>query len=314
MQNWKNVARGKQDFDILLFDQFSNHCLANTVEPMRAANGLSRHAQFNWRFVSLDGGPVESSSGMQVAPHSALKEGRGATLVIMPSYGFRRFATWETTQQLRAAAKRYDVVAGMDTGSWLMAHAGLLEGYSATIHWDEWSSFAEAFPQVQAERERFVVDRDRITCSGAMAAFDLVVHLIGQAHGPLLALKVAHLFMSAQGAGGPLPFSSRKGKLVDRAITVMSEHLEKPLGIAAVARAVGISQKTLENRMRAELDVTPQTAYRTLRLTYARKLVTETDQSVSEIAGRCGYENASAMTRAFKAEFQETPRGLRMGG
>ncbi|WP_298856975.1 GlxA family transcriptional regulator [uncultured Sulfitobacter sp.] len=314
MQNWKNVDSADQDFDILLFDQFSNHCLANTIEPMRAANGLSRHAQFRWRFVSLDGALVESSSGMQVTPHSALKEGRGSTLVIMPSYGFRRFATWATTQKLRAAAKRYGVVAGLDTGSWLMAHAGLLEGYRATIHWDEWSSFAEAFPQVRAERERFVIDRDRITCSGAMAAFDLVVHLIGQAHGPLLALKVAHLFMRTEGARGPIPFASRKGKLVDRAITVMSEHLEKPLSIAAVARAVGISQKTLENRMRTELDVTPQTAYRMLRLTYAHKLVTETDQSVSEIAGRCGYENASAMTRAFKAEFQETPRGLRIGG
>lgn len=206
---------------------------------------------------------------------------------------------------------RYAVLAGLDTGSWLMAHAGLLDGYRATIHWDEWTSFSEAFANVDVQRERFVIDHDRITCSGAMAAFDLVLYLIGQTHGQLLALKVAHLFMSQDGARMQSVFEGRKGKLVDRAITVMLEHLEKPVSIAAVARAVGVSQKTLETRMHAELNVTPQIAYKTLRLNLARKLVTETDQSVSEIAGRCGYENASAMTRAFKAEFAQTPRALR---
>ena len=54
--------------------------------------------------------------------------------------------------------------------------------------------------------------------------------------------------------------------------------------------------------------------YQRLRLNLARKLVAETDQSVSEIAGRCGYENASAMTRAFKREFSITPRDLRNKG
>lgn len=43
----------------------------------------------------------------------------------------------------------------------------------------------------------------------------------------------------------------------------------------------------------------------------ARKLVADSDQSIGEIASRCGYENASAMTRAFKATFGVTPRKLR---
>ncbi|MDG1521414.1 MAG: helix-turn-helix domain-containing protein, partial [Yoonia sp.] len=48
-----------------------------------------------------------------------------------------------------------------------------------------------------------------------------------------------------------------------------------------------------------------------LRLNLARKLVADTEQSIAEIASRCGYENASAMTRAFKAAFGVTPRNLR---
>ena len=39
--------------------------------------------------------------------------------------------------------------------------------------------FSERFLSVNAVRERFVIDRDRITCGGAMTAFDLMLTLIG---------------------------------------------------------------------------------------------------------------------------------------
>ncbi len=301
-------------FDFLLFDNFSNHCLANTVEPLRAANMLSGKQLYAWRFLTLDGTPATSSSGMQVTPQDALANTQGDLLAIMPSYGFRAIDGPEITIQLRRAARHYRKLAGLDTGSWLLARAGLLEGYTATIHWEELSSFAEEFPDIEVKRERFVLDGDRITCSGAMAAFDLTMHLISEAHGTMLAIEVAQLFMTRDSARSHASDQRVGSKSVNRAISLMQENLEHPLPIAAVARHVGCSQKTLETRMKAELDAGPQAVYQRLRLNLARKLVAETDQSVSEIAGRCGYENASAMTRAFKREFSITPRDLRNKG
>ncbi|MCI5098626.1 MAG: GlxA family transcriptional regulator [Rhodobacteraceae bacterium] len=301
-------------FDFLLFDNFSNHCLANTVEPLRAANMLSGKQLYAWRFLTLDGTPATSSSGMQVTPQDALANTQGDLLAIMPSYGFRAIDGPEITTQLRRAARHYRKLAGLDTGSWLLARAGLLEGYTATIHWEELSSFAEEFPDIEVKRERFVLDGDRITCSGAMAAFDLTMHLISEAHGTMLAIEVAQLFMTRDSARSHASDQRVGSKSVNRAISLMQENLEHPLPIAAVARHVGCSQKTLETRMKAELDAGPQAVYQRLRLNLARKLVAETDQSVSEIAGRCGYENASAMTRAFKREFSITPRDLRNKG
>lgn len=314
MQSSSKIHAPTQTIDFLLFDEFSNHCLANTVEPLRAANTLSRRPLYAWRFLTLDGAPVHSSSGMQVSPHQRLDQGRGSMLVVMPSYGFRSHEGWPTVRALSAAAKRYPVLAGLDTGSWLLARAGLLDGHRATIHWEELTSFAEAFPQVHAMRERFVIDGPRITCSGAMAAFDLVLHLIGRDHGQLLALEVAQLFMtrdSARSHGTPAGTGRRS---VNRAVMLMQDNLERPWSIAEIARGVGCTQKTLEARMLAELGSTPQAVYLRLRLNLARKLVTETDQPVSEIAGRCGYENASAMTRAFRGAFGHPPRALRNGG
>ncbi|WP_127113520.1 GlxA family transcriptional regulator [Shimia sediminis] len=313
MQRWAKTYAATQQFGVLLFDGFSNHCLANTVEPLRAANMLSGQALYQWQFLTLSGQNAQSSSGLQVAPHQRLAEASGDVLAVMPSYGFQSYTGWQVQTALRAASQRFAAMAGLDTGSWLLAEAGLLDGHQATIHWEELTGFEERFPEVDTRRERFVIDRDRITCSGAMAAFDLVLHMIGRDHGQALALEVSQLFMTRDSARSHAGGAGAASRVVNRALAVMQEHLEEPLPIAEIARRVGRTQKALEVRMMADLGATPQRVYRRLRLTLARKLVTETDLTVSEIALRTGYETPAAMTRAFKAEFATTPQQLRRG-
>ncbi len=311
MQSSPKSQAPPQQFDLLLFDQFSNHCLANTVEPLRAANTLSQRTLYEWRFCTMDAQPVRSSSGMEVTPHVALGDARGSSLVVMPSYGVRALDHPNVIRPLARALARYDMLIGMDTGSWLLARAGALSGRRATIHWDVLDSFAEAFPDIDTVRDRFVVDGTRLTCSGAMAAFDLVAHLISEHHGPLLALEVAQLFMSHEATARPLNTPIRAGRTVTRAIAIMQAHLDQPIAISTLARNLGCTQKTLEARVREAMQMTPQALYRRLRLNHALALLQGTDQPISEIAGRCGYDTPSALSRAFRATFDRTPSAVR---
>lgn len=309
MQSLPNFHDAMQHVDILLFDQFSNHCLANFVEPLRAANGFLRRQHYHWRCLTLDGAPVQSSSGLQIAPHGALTDTVGTALVLMPSYGIRDLDRPDVIRAVTRAACRAQVLGGFDTGSWLLARAGLLDGYAATIHWDMLDGFAERFPDVDVQRERYVLDRDRVTCSGAMAAFDLVTYLIAVAHGPAVAMEVAQLFMSRN---TPLGVTATPvGRTVERAVALMQDNLETPLTIPDIARRVGCTQRTLEHRMRAAMDATPVAVYRRQRLNAVLRLVRDTDLPVAEIAGRCGYDNASAMTRAFRTAFGTSPQDVR---
>lgn len=311
MQDWIKSPAAPQQIGVLLFDGFSNHCLANTVEPLRAANTLSGQSLYDWRFLSLTEGPVTSSSGLQVAPHGVLQTSGGDMLMVMPSYGFRAYGGWQTQAGLRSAAQRFETLVGLDTGSWLLARAGLLDGHRATIHWEELVGFTERFPEVQAVRERYVIDGNRITCSGAMAAFDLVLHLIGRDQGQALALEVSQMFMTRDSARSHSGGAGATSSSVNATLALMQEHLETPLPVSEIARRVGQSQKTLSVRMQAELGAGPAQVYRRLRLNLARKLVSETDLSIREIALRAGYDDPSALTRAFRAEFGTTPRALR---
>lgn len=295
---------------VALYPRFSNLCLANTLEPMRAANDLSRKKLFSWRVVSLDGLPVRSSSELQLSVDGSLRDARGDLLIVLPSYGFLEQSNSKGRAALRSASSRFKTLAGFDMGGWLLADAGLLDGQKATVHWDELEAFSEAFPEVDAVRERHIRSGDRLTCAGAAAVFDLMLEFVEQQGGSALRLDVALLFAQPGAAGRPgAPgTSSRK---VAKLLELMGDHLEEPLPLADIAQLAGLSLRGLERLTREKLETSPAALYRRLRLLRARKLAQDTDMAVTEIALRTGYADASAMTRAFRQEFGQPPRALR---
>ncbi len=313
MPNWFIHTEKPETVGVLLYPKFSNHCLANVVEPLRAANTLSRKQLYQWQFLTADGLQVESSSGLPILPSCSLSDHPGGDyLFVLPSYDVREHTTPANAMSLRSAAKRFQRIVGLDTGSWLLAAAGLLTGRRATIHWEEITSFSETFDLVDVVTDRFVVDRDILTCGGAMTAFDLVLDMISRTHGESLHLEVAAFFMHSD-AERPQSFDRKPtgSDIVDRAVGLMSSNLEIPFLISDLAAKTGVTQRRLEVEFNSRLGASPQTVYKRLRLLSARRYAEQSNYSVAEIALRCGYQNPAAMTRAFVKEFGLTPSALR---
>jgi len=311
MHIWKSSGSCRT-VGVLLFDAFSNHCLANAVEPLRAANTLARKQLYRWQFLSIDGGVVTSSSGLPVQPEMALGRHPGGDLLfVMPSYGYVAHCTPACSKALRAASIRFRTVAAMDAGSWLLAHAGLLAGRRATIHWDELELFAERFPEVDVVEHPTVADGNILSCGGASTAFELVLGLIEAHHGPMLRIEVASMFMAAgrQPQAGPDLANAPNGRA--DVLSLMRRNIEEPLPIATLAAQLGIGRKRLERDCNRLYGMGPRRLYRAIRLRAIRRLLEATALPVEEIATRGGYQNASAMTRAFRAEFGLAPTELR---
>lgn len=299
-------------FSMLLFDGFSNLCLANAVEPLRAANTLSRRTLYRWDFLSIGGAPVASSSGLPVRSEPLSPQSRGASLFVMPSYGHTALTTPATLRSLRAAAARFSTLVGLDTGSWLMAHAGLLDGHRATCHWDLLDTLAETFPAVEVTEDRFVIDGNRVSCGGATTTLDLMLELIERRHGASLSLEVAALFMYGERDPHVDPMHLvPTSRSVRAATALMRRHIEDPWSIDAIARGVGLGRRSLEMACRTHAGLSPAQIYRAIRLADARRRLEQTRESVAEIALRAGYRDATAMARAFRAQFGMTPSAAR---
>jgi len=309
MPIWTNKPAQPINICFLLFDQFSNNSLGNCLEPLRACNSFVNTPVFQWQFLTVDGEPVQSSSGLPILPDGALSDMKRCDyLLVNSSYDYENYGTAKTRIGLQKAGKISQSVVGLDTGAWLLAAAGLLSGKTATIHWDVLESFAGKFPSVKVVRKRVVEDGNRITCAGAMSSFDLSLYIITKHLGQSSKVDLEAFFMHQDTAViAQTPQRNARDPLLNNALDLMRNNMENPLCRTALAKQLSCQAKTLDRRSIAEFGVPIGQIYRHIRLSSAQQLVTSTPLSVLEISLRTGFQNPSAMTRAYKARFGVTP-------
>lgn len=312
MPEWTKTPERPVRIAFLLFDQFSNLCLANCIEPLRAANTLGARRVFDWQIVTTDGRTGRSSSGLDILASAALSQVSGLDyLFVLSSYDQDLHDTVATRRMLQQAMRQTQVMIGLDSGPWLMASAGLLDGRRATVHWDLLDAFTERFLEVDASRERLMRDGPIMTCAGAMSALDLTLGLIADHLGLAARLDVEALFIHGDpplAVDGPDQIAD---PLVRQALALMRDHVERPLPMADLALRLSCHPRTLDRHFRSRLGASPGSVYRHLRLSAARKLIEDTRLSVAEIALRCGYDSPAALTRAIRRAYAATPRALR---
>ncbi len=298
---------------ILLFERFSNHCLANAIEPLRVVNSLTAKTHYSWEYVTLDGTQVSSSSGLPVSPSRKLSQIEKADdLFILSSYDHARLANDACSRALRQASKRVKRIVGMDTGAWLMAKAELLGGYSATAHWDILDEMAEAFPEIDVLEDRFVKHEFIATTGGVSTAFDFILDMIEERHSALLRLEVAAFFRHGTRSRLSDPLLRATGhQRVDAAVALMRRNLETPLSLDEIARRLNVHPKKLTQIFNEKIGETPIKIYKQIRLREAKRLIEMSQLSIAEIGMRTGYQNPAAFARAFREEFGEVPREVR---
>ncbi|QPC85558.1 helix-turn-helix domain-containing protein [Mesorhizobium sp. NBSH29] len=304
---------------LLVLSGSSLMCVASTVDPLRAANRIAGRTAFDWKIVSPDGAPPITTSGLPIAVTGRFDpDEKTGMLVAVGGFGTRDAAVPGLLAGVRRAAKAARACGGVEAGTWLLARAGLLDGRSATTHWEDMEDFASAFPGTDVRPDRYVVDGPVFTTGGASPTFDLMLHLIRTRLGMAVALDVASVFIydQAKAATDAQPLVSL-GRLdgydprLAQAIRIMETHVDKPLTISAIARRTGVTARTLELIFKASIGETPGAYYLRLRLNAARRLVLDTRVPMAEIAERAGFSSAATFSRAFSRTFGQPPVRLR---
>ena len=303
---------------LLVLPQSSILEVASTLDPMRSANRHLGHEAYRWRVVSPDGSAVPLTCGIELPSTGPLAAAEGAdALVVIAGFRQSEVATAPLIRDLSRMAPRFAAVGGIDAAAWVMARAGLLAGHRATVHWEDLEDLAAAFPSVEVVPDRWVIDRNRFTAGGAAPAADLMLHLIGSRHGLALARQVAASFLTTPRPGSepqiaaPAAPDPRLDPRVAQAVARMEAQIDAPASTAETARAVGLSSRRLETLFRQSLQTTPAAFALSLRLQSARRMITDTRHPLAEVAVRTGFSSASALSRAFRQHFGQSPSQLR---
>lgn len=322
MKLTRNDPGRPRQYGFLLVPNFPLMSYASAVEPLRAANQLSGRSLYAWRHIAVAGGTIRASNGVDIVADGCIGDALDLDALFVCAGGNPAlFRDPATLQWLRALVHDGVAVAGMSGGSYLLARAGLLDGYSCTIHWEHIPAFEEEFPHLEIRRTLYEIDRARVTCAGGIASLDMMLALIERDHGPDLAAEISEWFLRTQLRPGSGPqrmtLRERHGVSNDRllqALALMERRLEDPLPSAAIARAIGVSARQLERLFGDHLGITPQRHYLNVRLARAQSLLRQTALAVTEIAIAAGFVSTSHFSRAYRRRFARSPRDERRMG
>lgn len=108
-----------------------------------------------------------------------------------------------------------------------------------------------------------------------------------------------------------LTSQQKGGRQIGKAIDFMEAHLERSLDLAMIAEAAGISPSHFARRFRATVGKAPHQYLIQIRIDRAKRLLSESDKGIAEIAFACGFASQEHLTRLFKRSCGLTPAGFR---
>lgn len=307
----------------ILARRFTLCAFANFVDVLRLAadeGDRSRPILCRWRILSAGPDPVEASCGTRIVPEDRFGDPRAFDYIVVVGglIGEIERLEPEALSYLRRAAEAGVPLVGVCTGTFILHRAGLMQGYRACVSWFHHDDFLEAFDGLTPVSDRiFVVDRDRLTCSGGASSAHLAAFLVDRHLGPAAARKALSIMIIDEALGPERPQPGvpldlhTSDPLVKRALLVLQQTMDAPLTVARLAERMQVSRRQLERRFTAALGLSPQEAGRRVRLSHVRHLLQRTSRTVSEIAAETGFADASHLIRVFRAAFGETPEAWR---
>ncbi|MDB5700787.1 MAG: transcriptional regulator, AraC family [Sphingomonadales bacterium] len=300
--------RGVQSLDII-----------GPLEVFAMANRFGDRQSYQVLLASPSGGDVVCNSGVVLANSISLAELPPALDTILVGGGdeagllsMRDSAVvdWLTT---RAGTTRR--IGSVCSGAFVLAAAGVLDGRSATTHWEVCAELQRFRPSVQVEPDAiFVADPPYYTSAGVTAGIDLCLSFVEADCGPEVALSVArNLVLFMRRPGGQTQYSA--GLNVQAAATprlrqLIADISADPSGeqnVPQLAERVAMSERTFSRVFQKETGVSPAAFVELARVNRAKALLETSDWPLARVANRAGFGSVEALHRAFNKRVFVTP-------
>lgn len=230
---------------------------------------------------------------------------------------------WSVTAEERKRAAQIlhlaarPVLAG--SAVFLLHETGLSAAHKAAVHPNFAAAAEEFYLNFATIGEPMAQSGNIRSAISGFAAIPLLLELIGEDQGKVFADALAGYLglaavQSAQPVSKTLLDLRRRAEgdaLIDKSLTMMSDHLEEPLQICDLACELGVSTRKLQRRFQDKTGTGPLTAYRQLRLERARQLLEHSSLPLPEVAAATGFGTQVNLAYWFKREQGESPKAIR---
>ena len=305
-------------FGFLLLPNFTMLAFSTALEVLRMANQQSGQDLYRWSVLSHDTQMVVASNGLFMKAQVLNTADLPDVLLVCGGVGVEEQISPALCTYLQQCAAQGVALGSLCTGTSVLAHAGLLDGYICASHWEDLPRLRLAFPRIEFSDDLFVLDRDRLTCTGGVAPLDLMLNIVAQRLGSTVVASVADQFVveyvrdhkDRQKVPLQVQVESMHPALAE-VVALMQANIEEPLSLEELSQFSHLSQRQLQRIFREQFAVTPSHYYLSLRLYRARELLRQTGMSITEVMRACGFQSACHFSKSYRDEFAATPSSER---
>lgn len=304
----------------VVFFVYPGFVLLDLSGPLEAFSAAEEMAPNSYRLtiMSLEGGEIESSTGLKVVTERAAPQTID-TLVAVGDFALSdRRVTREAIDFIRDISSGARRTSSICMGAFLLAASGLLDGRRATTHWRYAAKLQASYPEVRVDGDRiFLEDSGVWTSAGMTAGIDMVLALIEEDLDREISRAVARtLVVYYRRPGGQYQYSSLLdldpgSDRIRDALAFAREHLCDPLSVEQLADVAHLSVRQFARTFLASTGMTPAKAIERLRVETARPRVEDGRETLDVIAQRIGFADPERMCQSFIRVLGHTPQALR---
>jgi len=317
-RNVQSISKDRAaiSFEIFLQDAFSDLEISSIVTTLMAANRVVGKSTFSWKFISDNPGLIEGHCGTIVRAEPAVFDHQLMDFLIVVGGGKVDPNGW--MQRVRAMQRAGRPVAILSDAATAYIKIARPSDHPVTTHWRDVgvlkeTGFFRTLSTRCSENSGGV-----ITSAGTGYSLELAVSLIADSLGRNeLAELGSRLMIQTVRSGSveqPIGVSCLANMFdpqIERAISIMEEHICDPLATTEIADRIGISIRHFERLFNTHLSITPGRYYRQIRVKKAHALIIETKMQLLSIALATGYSSVSSLSGAFLREFGISPAKVR---
>jgi transcriptional regulator GlxA family with amidase domain len=289
-----------------------------TQSVFEFANMAAGEPVYRIQNFSHAGGIVRSSLGMLIDTQPLAAASLADSWMVVGTLTPLTPPGDEVLESVRGFVENARRVAGICTGAFVLAQAGVLDNRRVTTHWAYAQALRTAHPRIVVEDDRiFIIDGPIWTSAGMTAGLDMALGMVEKDWGPELARSVAHkLVMHQRRSGGQSQHSellslSPKSDRIQSALDYARKHLNRPLSVEELADAVHLSPRQFTRVFTAETGQSPAKAVESLRLEAARLLLEQSRHSLDVVARETGFRDRRHMREVFIRGFGVPPQAVR---
>lgn len=307
----------------ILLEHFSMMSFTAAVDVLVTANLVQSDTVFNVTSYALKTNSITSDLGIDITPSSKLSEIKTPTdspldiLIICGGLRSSLVASAKLNQVLKQADNQNVILGSIWNGVISLAQANLLHEQTCALHIDNHPLMKEHFPDVKLTDMSYICNGSHLSCADALGALDMMLNLVESLKGPAVSRAVREILSCNRSREG------RDDKLIQfgdndqlpailrNAIQLMNTNIEEPIAIDEMASYLNANRRQLERLFKQHLNTSPSRHYLEIRLTYARRLLIHSGDSITNIAIASGFVSSNHFSNCFSQYFKMPPSACR---